>query len=93
MYVRTDSVSLRARTRDLSSNCLWDGVMAPCVPICPGSGHLCAHTFRVCIDVGFGHAQKGHFESVCMYVCSYPPSAKLEWCGQAVGMYLLIART
>ena len=31
LHIRTDSESLRAGTRDLRSNCLQDGVMAPCV--------------------------------------------------------------
>ena len=43
----------------------------------------------MCIDVGFGHEQREHFE----LVCTYPASVKVEWCGQAAGMYLLTARS
>lgn len=45
----------------------------------------------MCIDVGIGHEQREHFESVC--TCTYPASVKVEWCGQAAGMYLLTARS
>lgn len=49
----------------------------------PWFRHLYVHTFRMCIDVGIGHEQREHFESVC----TYPASVKVEWCGQA-GWYV-----
>lgn len=63
-----------------------------CTYVCtylPWFRHLYVHTFRMCIDVGIGHEQREHFESVC----TYPASVKVEWCGQAAGLYLLTARS